>query len=72
MVNSKFNPGSCFLIDRKSHNRYSGYDKGFSRKISAGDTSFPELEAFVLDNGEPAPISRRQGMIENISRSYFS
>ncbi|MCP4752359.1 MAG: xylose isomerase, partial [Proteobacteria bacterium] len=44
--------------------RYSGYEKGIGRKIGSGDTSFDELEAYVLENGEPEPVSGRQELLE--------
>ena len=51
--------------------RYASYKKGIGRKIMRGQTSFAELEQYIHDNGEPAKISGREEMLENIVNSYI-
>jgi xylose isomerase len=51
--------------------RYSGWDKGIGAKIEKGEVGFEELEAYTLENGEPAIESGRQEMLENLLNTYF-
>jgi xylose isomerase len=51
--------------------RYASYDEGIGARIEAGKTSFKELEAYVLEHGEPRRISGRQEMLENILNRYI-
>jgi xylose isomerase len=51
--------------------RYASYSQDIGSKISTGKTSFSDLEAFILAQGEPTPASGRQEMLENIFRSYL-
>ena len=51
--------------------RYKGFRGGIGRKIMKGTTSFAELERYVLKNGEPAKVSGREEMLENIINSYI-
>jgi xylose isomerase len=51
--------------------RYAGYEEGIGLKIASGKASFDDLESFILENGEPEPVSGRQEMLENIFHSYF-
>ena len=51
--------------------RYSGYESGLGKKIMAGESDFVELEAYVLEAGEPVLRSGRQELLENIVNSYI-
>ncbi len=51
--------------------RYGSYTEGLGKKIMEGEASFDSLEEWVLANGEPAPKSGRQEMLEGIFMSYF-
>ncbi len=51
--------------------RYAGYEGGIGQKIMNGQTDFSELEAFVLEHGEPALKSGRQEYLENIINFYI-
>jgi xylose isomerase len=53
------------------NDRYKGYRGGIGKKIMKGQTSFVELERFVLKNGEPNKISGREEMLENIINTYI-
>ena len=53
-------------------NRYKGWDSPTGKKIEQGKSSFAELEAYTLKNGEPAIQSGRQEMLENIVNEYIS
>lgn len=59
------------VIDEFVSNRYSGYQSDMGLKIKNNETSFEELEQYILDNGEPKPISGRQEYLENILLSYI-
>ncbi len=51
--------------------RYSTFDSGIGAKVEAGATSFEELEAYALQNGEPAIASGRQEMLENLINDFI-
>ena len=52
--------------------RYAGYDEGIGAKIDNRETSFSELEAYMLEKGDAAPnTSGRQEMLENIINDYL-
>jgi xylose isomerase len=59
------------LSDMVKH-RYSSWDGEFGQKIEAGKTSFAELEAFMLQKGEPTPNgSGRQELLEHVFNRYI-
>jgi xylose isomerase len=51
--------------------RYAGYDQGFGASIMSGESSFSDLEQYVLQHGEPKLISGRQEYLENLINSYI-
>jgi xylose isomerase len=52
--------------------RYSSYDSGIGAKIESGKTSFTELEALMLKQGEAAPnASGRQEFLENLINEFI-
>lgn len=51
--------------------RYKGWDTAFGKKIAAGQSSFEELEAYTLKNGEPETQSGRQELLENMLNEYI-
>ena len=52
--------------------RYSSWDSGIGAKIEAGEASFADLEAYMLEKGEAAPNeSGRQELIENLINDYL-
>src|SRR6266481_4105532 len=52
--------------------RYSSWDSGLGAKIEAGKTTFADLEAFMLKNGESAPnASGRQEFLENLLNDFI-
>jgi xylose isomerase len=51
--------------------RYSTFDSGIGAKIEARATSFDELEAYTLENGEPLIASGRQEMLENLINEFI-
>lgn len=59
------------LLEKMVQERYSSYTTGIGEKIAKGQTTLAELEQYVLNNGEPTPISGRQELIENIVNSYL-
>lgn len=52
--------------------RYASFDSGIGAKIEAGKTSFAELEAYTLANGEPTPKSGKQEKVRNHILFRFS
>ena len=58
------------LADFKSA-RYAGYKEGIGKKIMDGRAGFVELEAFILENGEPTLKSGRQEYLENVINDYI-
>ena len=59
------------VLDNFVSTRYKGFRGGIGKKIMKGTTSFAELERYVLKNGEPAKVSGREEMLENIINSYI-
>jgi xylose isomerase len=52
--------------------RYASYDAGIGQKIEAGTTNFAELEAYMLERGNPSPNSSgRQEFLENLINEYL-
>ena len=51
--------------------RYSTFDNGIGAKIESRTTSFEELEAYTLENGEPLIGSGRQEMLENLINDFI-
>jgi len=52
-------------------NRYSGWSGNLGSKIEDGKVGFEELEAYILEHGEPELQSGRQEMLENLLNSYI-
>lgn len=51
--------------------RYSSWDTGIGSKIESKQVSFEDLEAYMLEKGEPSPnASGRQEMLENLINRY--
>jgi xylose isomerase len=51
--------------------RYAAWGAGLGKKIDTGRVGFEELEAFVLEHGEPEAQSGRQEMLENFFNEYI-
>ncbi len=52
--------------------RYAGYDSGIGEKIENRQTSFMELEKYIIENGEPELRSAQQEKLENIINQYLA
>ena len=63
--------GEDGLLDDFVSRRYAGYDGGMGRSIMEGRENLDSLEKWVLENGEPQPVSGRQEYLENILMSYL-
>ncbi|XP_073257134.1 uncharacterized protein [Porites lutea] len=53
-------------LDSLVKDRYSSFDKGIGAKVEKGTTSLEELEAYILEHGEPELISGKQEKCEAI------
>jgi xylose isomerase len=52
--------------------RYASYDAGIGKRIESGEATFAELEAYMLEKGNPASnASGRQERLENIINDYL-
>ena len=52
--------------------RYSSFDSGIGAKIEAGEVSFADLEAYMLEKGEAdANVSGRQELLESVVNRYI-
>jgi xylose isomerase len=51
--------------------RYAGWKKALGKRILEGKTSLRELEARAQQGGEPALVSGRQELLENILNGYI-
>jgi len=59
------------MLDDFVRRRYASYDSGMGHDIFSGKASFETLEKYILENGEPAPRSGRQEMLESILAAYI-
>ena len=51
--------------------RYKGWSSDLGKKIEGKKIGFEELEAYILEHGEPAVQSGRQEYLENLFNSYI-
>ncbi|MCS7468860.1 xylose isomerase [Stieleria sp. ICT_E10.1] len=52
--------------------RYSSFDRGIGAKIEAGEVSFADLEAYMLEKGDAEPnVSGRQELLESVINRYI-
>lgn len=51
--------------------RYSSFDSELGKKIEQGKSNFKELEQFIIQKGEPKPVSGKQEKFEMILNSYL-
>ena len=51
--------------------RYQNWDQGLGSKIENKQAGFEELEAYILENGEPKLQSGRQELLENLLNDYI-
>lgn len=59
------------VIAKQVKERYSSYESGIGKKITDGQTSFEELEKYILDNGSPTNVaSGRQEHYESLLNHY--
>lgn len=59
------------VLDDIIDHRYRSYDEELGQKIESNASSFADLEAYMLEKGNPAPNeSGRQEMIENLINDY--
>jgi xylose isomerase len=58
-------------LDAFVKQRYSTFDSGIGSKIESGEVGFAELEAHVLQYGEPFLASGRQEFLENLINEFI-
>jgi xylose isomerase len=58
-------------LDAFVKQRYSTFDSGIGAKIESGEVGFAELEAHVLQYGEPFLASGRQEFLENLINEFI-
>jgi len=58
------------VFDKFVSERYASFTKGIGKDIVDGKVGFKELEAYVLENGEPEITSGRQELLEAILNQY--
>lgn len=58
-------------LDTFVKQRYSTFDSGIGAKIENGEVGFAELEAHVLQYGEPFLASGRQEFLENLINEFI-
>src|SRR5690606_9841983 len=51
--------------------RYASFDSGKGKEYENGKLSLEDLRKFALENGEPATVSGRQELLENIINRYI-
>ncbi len=58
-------------LDAFVKQRYSTFDSGIGAKIEKGEVGLAELEAHVMQNGEPFLASGRQEFLENLVNEFI-
>ena len=58
-------------LDAFVKQRYATFDSGIGAKIEKGEVGFAELEAYVLQYGEPFLASGRQEFLENLINEFI-
>jgi len=58
------------VFDKFVSERYASFTKGIGKDIVDGKVGFKELEAYVLEHGEPEITSGRQELLEAILNQY--
>jgi xylose isomerase len=51
--------------------RYASFDQGKGKEYEEGKLSLEELRNYALENGEPATVSGKQELLENIINRYI-
>ena len=51
--------------------RYAGWDGEFGQKIEKDQLGFEDMEQYILKHGEPAVVSGKQELLENILNEYI-
>ena len=51
--------------------RYKSWDSGIGARIEKAEVGFKELEAYILEKGEPDTPSGRQEMLENLINEFI-
>ncbi len=59
------------VLENAVKERYAGWDGELGSKIEGKKVGFAELEAYILEHGEPELASGRQEMLENILNEYI-
>ena len=59
------------LLKEFIEQRYASYSSNRGKRILSGEADFDELEAWILEKGEPHLISGRQEYLENLINSYL-
>jgi xylose isomerase len=57
-------------FDKFIADRYASYSTGIGKDIVEGKVGFKELEAYILENGEPEIVSGRQEVLESLLNQY--
>ena len=59
------------LLKEFVEQRYASFNSDKGKRILSGEADFDELEAWVLEKGEPHLISGRQEYLENLINTYL-
>jgi len=59
------------LLKEFVEQRYASYSSDRGKRILSGEADFDELEAWILEKGEPHLISGRQEYLENLINTYL-
>ena len=59
------------VLENAISDRYKGWAGDLGVKIESKKVGFEELEAYILENGEPKLQSGKQELLENLLNSYI-
>ncbi len=60
------------VLDGFVRDRYGSYRQGLGQQIMTGRVGLADMEAYVLEHGEPEPRSGREEMLENLLNQYLT
>src|SRR5690606_39956678 len=62
---------SASPLKKMKQERYASFDQGQGKAFEEGKLSLEDLRNFAAENGEPAQISGKQELYENIVNKYI-
>ena len=65
-INAHYGRLAAFVKDR-----YKSWDSELGRRVESGQSSFAELEGYIMPKGDVTNVSGRQEMLENLINEFI-